>query len=209
MITQEHCANTRQTWAKCGCFFLRAVFIYLDLPCPRAEPTWRVKPKYNVFFLFMTVIKLSKKLLSSVFRFTWPIYSLKWHVLNGCWKTFLRYMPTYSIKYFLFKVSIEFVWTSYPQFAHLFLVCGQEKMWYIIHAHKNTLVCSACAPLCFKTRIYMNCSLQFMLHSRWTTVYFTFSSLSFMPVRCMQFMKRALKCCHPVSADSSSLLRMF
>lgn len=61
MIAQGNCANTRQTWAKCGRFFLRIAFICSDSLCLRAQPGWGVKPKSITCSLFMTVIRLWRK----------------------------------------------------------------------------------------------------------------------------------------------------
>lgn len=149
MITLEHCANTRQTWAKCGCCLLESCFCLFRLTLFRAEHTvvGEFSPSIRSC-LSLTVIKLSKSVILPFWAYRICLKFKMTLVLSRCRKIFLRYMPTYGIKDFLFKVPFHlFCLTSYPDFTHLFLMCGLEKMRYIIHVHVNTLVCSVFLPL--------------------------------------------------------------
>ena len=141
---------------RCPCLFRPTLILSLPF----------VELNHNIMCtLFITFIKLSKKLLSYLIRPIWPTYDLKWHILGLCLKTFLRHTPTYSIKYVLFNVCV-----------------GRRKYNALLHVHKNTLSFSSSVPLCFKvgfTRIIC----YSMLHSHRALVYFhIFIFLSCQPI---------------------------
>lgn len=103
MITREHWATAKRGQSMVASSWELFLFIQ-TYPAP--ELTFAELNQNVMCTLFMTFIKLSKKLFSCLIRLIWPTYNLKLHVLGLCLKTFLRHIPTYSIKYVLFNVCV-------------------------------------------------------------------------------------------------------
>lgn len=104
MITQEHCANTWQTWAKCGCCLLVSCFYLFRLTLLKAWAYLGELSQSIMHSLFLTVIlTVWVYMMCSQFEMT-----LVW---SRCWKIYLRLMPTYGItgiwKDCVFKVPLH------------------------------------------------------------------------------------------------------
>lgn len=146
MIAQGLCANTRQTWAKCGASSSRSLLFVQARCASELSPVRGAKPKSITCSLFMTVIRLWRK----------PCYphseglcgpltkKKKKDILSSSWEPFRRHTATYTFKSFLF-LGHHWMCLSliHPVDSSMFCVWAEK----IRHVCRHILVW---APHCFK-----------------------------------------------------------
>lgn len=185
MITQEHWANTRQTWWSC--------FYLLRHLCCSKLSLLRELSQSIMCSLFLTVI------LCVWIYIACPQFKMT--LVNKCWEIFLRCIPRYGIKWiwksFQFKVSFQ--WFLFEHCWVYPLCCGcvgsihydispcPIKEWFVQFA-----------PLPVWTPLVVCCYIVF-------NPQYIFHIFLFLTLRSLMHAtnQKASQDCHSVSTDSS------